>query len=130
MKSILDEFKEFINKGNIVELAVALIIGLKIKDVIDSLVNAIIMPIVGAIVGKPSFDDLHVKLGDGIVQYGLFINALLNFLIVAAAVFLLVKAYNSFKAKMSKPAAEEAPALDEKDLLVQIRDLLAQQNRT
>lgn len=129
MKNLLDEFKEFINQGNIIELAVAFIIGLKIKDVIDSLVNAIIMPIIGAIFGKPSFDDLHFTIGDGVVQYGVFINALLNFLIVAAAVFLLVKGYNTLKAKVSKPAAEEAPELDEKDLLVQIRDLLAQQRQ-
>jgi len=124
VSALLEDFKKFINKGNIVELAVGLIIALKIKDVIDSMVKDIIMPVVGAIFGKPSFDDLHFKLGDGVVTYGLFINALLNFLIVAAALFAIVKVYESFK-KKEDPAAD----VSEKDVLVEIRDLLAAQSR-
>lgn len=130
MKKLLDEFKDFINQGNIIELAVAFILGLKIKDVIDALVNAIIMPIVGAIFGKPSFDDLTLKIGKGVIAYGTFINAVLNFLIVAAAIFAMVKIYETLRDRARRPG-EEAPAEpDEKDLLVQIRDLLAQQNRS
>ncbi len=126
MKNLLNEFKEFINRGNIIELAVAFILGLKIKDVVDSLVNAIVMPIVGAIAGKPSFDDLTLKIGKGVVSYGLFINAVLNFLIVAAAVFALVKVYEGLRGRVRKPGEEAAPEPDEKQLLTEIRDLLAE----
>lgn len=126
MKSLLEEFKEFINRGNIVELAVAFIIGLQIKQVIDSLVADVIMPIVGAVVGKPSFADLKFDLGDGVVTYGAFLTVVVNFLIIAFVVFLLVKAYQGLLDKVRKPAEAAAEEPDEKQLLTEIRDLLAQ----
>lgn len=123
MKNVLQEFKDFINQGNLVEMAVGIIIGLKVKDLVDALVNGIIMPIVGAIFGKATFNDLTLKIGDGVILYGTFITAAVNFILVALVVFFLVKAYNAMK----RPKAEEAAGPDEIELLTQIRDSL--QNR-
>jgi large conductance mechanosensitive channel len=90
-QSLLSQFKEFALRGDLLDLAVAFIIGLAFKAVVDALVNNVIMPIVGAVAGKPSFDDLTFRIGDGVVKYGLFINAIVNFLIIAATLFVIVK---------------------------------------
>lgn len=120
---MLKEFKEFIAEGNIMEVAVAFIMGLAIKAVIDSLVNDVIMKIIGAIVGKPSFADLTFKIGDGVVTYGNFITEVINFVIIAFVLFLMLKAYNAMvNLKGAKP--EEATEADEVQLLTEIRDAL------
>ena len=128
MKKLLEEFRDFINQGNLIELAVAFILGLAIKSVIDSLVNDVVMPVVGAIFGKPSFDALTLKIGDGVVFYGRFLSAIVNFLIIAVVIFFMVKIYEKL-VSLKGPKAEEAKEQDEKDVLIEIRDLLAQQNR-
>ena len=120
---MLKEFKEFISEGNIMEVAVAFIMGLAIKGVIDSFVDDVIMKIIGAIVGKPSFRDLTFKLGDGVVTYGNFLTVVVNFLIIAAVLFLMLKAYNKMVA-MKGPKPEEAAEADELQLLTEIRDAL------
>ena len=88
MKTFLADFRKFVMRGNIVDLAVAVIIGVAFNAVIQSLVNDIVSPIIGAFFGKPNFDDLTFKLGDGVIRYGAFITALINFLIIA---FVLVR---------------------------------------
>ena len=87
MSNLLSDFKKFIMQGDLVSLAVAIIIGLAFKTLVDSLVNDVIMPFVGAIFGKPSFGALTLKIGDGVIHYGSFVNAIINFLIIAATVF-------------------------------------------
>lgn len=96
-KGILTEFKEFALEGNVLELAVAFILGLYFKQVVDALVNGIILSFVSAVFGEPSFDDLTFNVGDGVVLYGTFITAIVTFLIVAAALFLMVKALDTAK---------------------------------
>ena len=128
MKKLLEEFRDFINQGNLIELAVAFILGLAIKSVIDSLVNDVVMPVIGAIFGKPSFDALTLKIGDGVIFYGRFLSAIVNFLIIAVVIFFMVKIYEKL-VSLKGPKAEEAKEQDEKDVLIEIRDLLAQQNR-
>jgi large conductance mechanosensitive channel len=91
-KGILQEFKEFALEGNVLELAIAFILGLYFKQIIDALVNGVILPFVSAIFGKPSFDDMTFSVGDGIVKYGTFLTAIVTFLIVALALFAIVKA--------------------------------------
>jgi large conductance mechanosensitive channel len=86
------------------------------------------MPIIGAIFGKPSFDALTLKIGDGVVFYGRFLSAIINFLIIAVVIFFMVKIYEKL-VSLKGPKAEEAKEQDEKDVLIEIRDLLAQQNR-
>ena len=123
MNNLWTDFKKFVMQGDLVAVAVGLILALAFKQVVDALVDFILMPIVGAIFGKPSFDELTFKLGDGVVQYGAFITILINFLIVAATLFVVVKVYEAMKARRSP--AEKAEDPTELDVLTEIRDLLA-----
>ena len=123
MNNLWNDFKKFVMQGDLVAVAVALILALAFKQVVDALVDFILMPIVGAIFGKPSFDELTFELGDGVVQYGAFITILINFLIVAATLFVVVKVYEAMKARRSP--AEKAEDPTELDVLTEIRDLLA-----
>lgn len=120
---MIQEFKDFISKGNLLELAVALIMALAIKAVIDALVNGILMPIIGIVVGKSSFSDLVLKIGDGRILYGAFLSEVINFLIIAFVVFMMLKFYNRLVSlKGTKEAEADAP--DELQLLTEIRDAL------
>jgi large conductance mechanosensitive channel len=138
---MLKEFKEFISKGNVLELAVGLIMATYFGAIVKSLVNDMIMPAVGNLLGGVDFNDMkhvlteEVLAADGTVQtaevairYGTFINNIIVFIIVAFSVFLVVKAYNNMKKRMEKkkeeePAAPPAPSKEEV-LLTEIRDLL------
>ncbi len=139
----MKEFKKFISKGNVMEMAVGLIMATYFGAIIKSLVNDIIMPPIGKMLGNVDFAELSYVIqpevvesadgvGDGIaevaINYGLFINAIITFLIVAFSIFMVVKAYNKMKAKLEK-VEEEAPASPpepskEEILLTEIRDLL------
>ena len=117
------EFKDFISRGSVVDLAVGIVIGAAFTAVINSFVQDVLTALIGAIVGKPNFNDLTFHVGDGVVSYGRFITAVINFLIIAFALFLVIRAINS----MRRPA--EGPAVTEKDVLIEIRDLLAENER-
>ncbi len=127
----LDEFKKFAMKGNMVDMAVGIIIGAAFGKIVSSLVNDIIMPPIGLLLGGMNFTDLTVVLKAATEakpavtwNYGNFIQVAIDFLIVAFAVFLLVKAINSAKKKEeAAPAAPPAPTKDQ-TLLTEIRDLL------
>lgn len=124
---ILKEFKDFITRGNLIELAVAFIIAAAFGAVITALVGNIIMPLIAAIFGQPSFDQLTATVNDAVIPYGTFLTALVNFLLIAAAVFFfIVKPYNMWKARAAQ-AAEAAPAepAEEIVLLREIRDRLS-----
>jgi large conductance mechanosensitive channel len=139
------EFKEFAIKGNVMDLAVGVIIGGAFGKIIDSVVKDLVMPIVSAIIGQPDFSNLYVVLKgnvpDGtalekareipetaIFAYGNFLTVALNFLLLAIVVFLLVKGINSLKRKEeAKPSAPAAPSKEEV-LLTEIRDLLKAKN--
>jgi len=120
MKGFMDEFKKFISRGSVLDLAVGIVIGLAFTTVINSFVDDILNAFIGAIFGEPNFNDLTFAIGDGVVRYGSFITALINFVIIAFALFLVVKAFNRLRTK-----EEKAPDKTEKDVLVEIRDLLA-----
>ncbi len=105
----ISEFKTFILRGNVIDLAVGVIIGAAFQAIVNSLVNDIIMPVVGIILGKINFADLAVEIGDATITYGNFITAIINFLIMAFVIFCIVKCINKISAKAKKPA-EEAPA--------------------
>ena len=122
---MIKEFKEFINKGNVMDMAVGVIIGAAFGAIITSLVNDIIMPVVGMITGGVDVTNLSVKVGEATLTYGNFIQAIINFLIIAIAIFLMVKAVNKLTRKKEK---EEKPAKpDDVKLLEEIRDLLKKQ---
>ena len=116
MKKFLQEFKDFINQGNVMDLAVAVVIGAAFTAIVNSAVSDLIMPIVGAFTGGVDFSDMKLYLplgaGDSAIAYGSFINAVIQFVIIAFVVFLMVKALNKARslAKHGKQAQEkEAP---------------------
>jgi large conductance mechanosensitive channel len=135
---MLQEFKKFIMRGNVLDLAVAVIIGAAFGAVVSSLVNDILMPPIGMLMGGVDFSNLFINLSGGsyatlaaaqdagaaVIRYGVFLNTFINFLIVAFAIFMVVKAAASMqKKKEEAPAAPPAPSTEEK-LLGEIRDLL------
>ena len=120
MQRLVKEFKEFIQRGNVLDLAVAFVLGVAFAAVINSFVNDIINPLIGAIVGKPDFTDLTLTIGDAEVRYGAFLTVLITFVTVAFALFLVVKAFN-----VARQKPEPEAAVTEKDVLMEIRDLLA-----
>ncbi len=120
---MLKEFKAFLMRGNVMDLAVAVIIAGAFGAIVTSLVNDIFMPIIGTIVGK-SFATLSMEINGVNVQYGLFIQAVVNFVIIGAVIFAVVKAAAKMdKKKVEAPAAPPAPTADQL-LLTEIRDLL------
>jgi large conductance mechanosensitive channel len=100
---VLKEFKKFALRGNVVELAVAVILGLAFNTVVQSFANDILMALIGGIFGQPNFSTLSVQVGGAIVTYGAFINAVVNFLLIAFALFLVVKAMNRLSGKEDQP---------------------------
>ena len=129
---MIKEFKEFISRGNVVDLAVGVIIGGAFGKIVSSLVDNIIMPLVGMIIGGIDFSNLVLKIGNAKVEYGLFIQNVVDFLIVAFCIFMFVKAINkvSEKAKKKEDKKDEAPKKsDETVLLEEIRDLIKKENK-
>ena len=125
MKKFFAEFKEFAIKGNMLELAVGVIIGGAFNTVVKSIVENIFMPIVGMLMGGYNFSELSLTVGEASIQYGAFIQNVLNFLITAFCLFLVIKSINRFKRKKEEPV-EEAPAEKSADILLleEIRDTL------
>lgn len=118
------EFKAFAMKGNVLDLAVAVIIGGAFGKIVTSLVNDVIMPLVGLLMGGVDFSGLQLQVGSEAIKYGAFIQSVVDFLIIAFSIFLVVKAANSRK-KKEAPVPEQAPVpSDEVVLLAEIRDLL------
>jgi len=122
--SFVSEFKEFAMKGSLMDMAVGIIIGAAIGKVVGALVDNILMPLIGTVMGGVDFSALAMKVGEASIGYGAFIQALIDFIIVAFVIFMLLRMMN----KMKK-AEEEAPAEPAEDvaLLTEIRDLLKKQ---
>lgn len=144
-KSIIAEFKEFISKGNVMDMAVGVIIGSAFTKIVNSIVSDIITPALGLLTGNIDFADLKVVLSEAVmdgetvvkeelaIRYGVFLDALINFFLIAICVFAMVKVINTIKNKAEElkkkeeeeKAVEEAPAPDPQlELLTEIRDLL------
>jgi len=134
---MLQEFKKFISRGNVIELAVGLILATYFGAIVKSLVDDIIMPPIGYLIAGIDFSDLKIKIADRMltdgtmqavtINYGVFINSIITFLIVSFSIFLIVKAYNNVLKRGEKEAvAPPAPTTQEK-LLMEIRDLLKEQ---
>lgn len=120
--STIREFKQFISKGNVIDLAVGVIIGSAFGKIVSSMVNDILMPLIGIIIGGLNFSSLHVKIGEATIQYGSFIQNVIDFLIVAACIFLFIKIISKFNKKKDK--VEEVKQDEQIVLLTEIRDLL------
>ncbi len=116
----LHEFRDFINRGNVIDLAVGIIIGAAFTGIVNSLVGDLIMPIIGMITGGLDFSGLTITVGEAALTYGNFIQAVFNFLIVAFAVFWMVKAVNRFRQKEEEKPSEPAAPTTEEKLLTEI----------
>ena len=124
----IKEFKEFAMKGNVMDMAVGVIIGGAFGKIVSSLVDDVLMPAIGMLTGNVDFTQLSLKIGDGekaaVLNYGTFIQNVIDFLIIAFCIFLIIKAMNKImKKKEEEPAPEPEPSNEEK-LLGEIRDLL------
>jgi large conductance mechanosensitive channel len=123
---MLKEFRDFLMRGNLVELAVAFVMGLAFAALINSFVNDLIMPIIAMVIGKPDFSDLTFTINDAIFRYGAFITASITFVATAAAIFFfVVKPMSAIMARMKKPE-DEAVADEERrhqELLAAVRDI-------
>ena len=121
MKNMLKEFKEFLSQGDIVTIAVGLVLALTFKSVIDTLLEAVIYPIIAAIFGKHDLSAIGFDIGDSRISIGLVLNALIDLVVIGFILFLILKAWERVKPR--KPAAAESTAT-ELELLTQIRDEL------
>jgi large conductance mechanosensitive channel len=138
---MLNEFKAFAMRGNVVDMAVGIIIGAAFGKIVSSFVADVIMPPIGMLMGGMDFSNLFVDLsgaghasvaaaveaGAPIIKYGVFINTLLDFVIIAFAIFMVIKGLNSMKKKEEEKPAEPPKPSAEETLLTEIRDLLAKQ---
>ncbi|WP_321148858.1 large-conductance mechanosensitive channel protein MscL [Aeromonas jandaei] len=135
--SLIQEFKAFASRGNVIDMAVGIIIGAAFGKIVSSFVGDVIMPPIGLILGGVDFSDLAVtlKAAEGsapavVIAYGKFIQTIIDFLIISFAIFMGLKAINTLKKKQEEEAAAPAAPTKEQELLTEIRDLLkAQQER-
>ncbi len=126
---MIKEFKEFIKRGNVLDLAVGVIVGGAFSSIVTSLVNNILTPLLGIVLGGIDFSSLSITIQDANIQYGMFIQSVIDFLIVAFCIFLIVKAINKLthfekKKEIVEEKKEEAKQVTEMELLEEIRDLL------
>ena len=128
---LFDEFKAFVMRGNVVDLAVGVIIGGSFGKIVTSLVNDIFMPIIGMILGNVDFTSLEIKLGEPVegaeqaaIRYGMFIQEIVNFLIIALCIFMVIKVINKMQKKKEEAPAPAPEPTKEEVLLTEIRDAL------
>lgn len=128
---LVDEFKAFVMRGNVVDMAVGVIIGGAFSKIVTSLVNDIFMPIIGMVLGNVDFTSLEIKLGEPVegaqqaaIRYGMFIQEIVNFLIIAFCIFMVIKLINKAKKKKDEEPAPAPEPTKEEVLLTEIRDAL------
>ena len=139
MANFIQEFKDFAMRGNVMDMAVGVIIGGAFGKIVSSLVDDVLMPLIGKLTGGVSFTDLFVNLGEGefktlaeakeagaaVLAYGQFLQNILDFLIIAFCIFLMIKGMNNLTKKKEEPAPEAPAGPTQEELLTEIRDLLA-----
>ncbi len=123
MKKFFDEFKKFIERGNVIDLAVGVLIGGAFSKIVSSLVNDLFMPLIGVLIGGHDFTNLVLKVGDAQIRYGSLIQNIVDFLIIAFCIFIFISIINKFFGKKEE-VKEVAKKSDEVVLLEEIRDLL------
>jgi large conductance mechanosensitive channel len=128
VREFLTDFRKFVLRGNLVEIAVAFILALYFKDVVDRFTNGIVLAFIAAIFGQPSFESITIHVGDGALLVGAFLNAVINFVLVAFVLFIVIKLYEVAKEHFVREAEDE-PLTQEAELLSEIRDLIAAQQR-
>ena len=121
---MLKEFQEFMQRGNVIDLAVAVVIGAGFSAIVNSLVNDIIMPLIGLIIGGIDFSGLAFQVGEAVFAYGNFIQAVINFMLIAFAMFLIVRTYNRLRSQEEETPETPPEPSDEVKLLEDIRNIL------
>lgn len=129
MKKIIKEFKEFIDRGSVVDLAIGVVIGSAFGKIVTSLVNDIIMPIIGVILGGIDFTNLTLHFRDATITYGNFLQNIIDFLIVSFCIFIFVKAINSLTRNRKETKGKKVTKTNEEVLLEEIRDLLKKKTK-
>ena len=129
MKKLLNEFKEFISRGNVIDMAVGVVIGSAFSKIVTSLVNDIIMPLVGIVIGGLDFTALSIKIKDSEILYGSFIQNIVDFLIIAACIFTVIKIMNKFKKQKKEEEPKPVETPEDIKLLTEIRDLLKKETK-
>lgn len=132
MKKFIEEFKAFAMQGNVLDLAVGVVIGGAISKIVTSLVENIITPFIGIITGGTDISGLMIEFGNAQFKYGAFLQSIIDFLIIALSIFAFIKLINGIKSKIvtEEEVVEEAPALTtSEELLVEIRDLLSKEKK-
>ena len=123
IKKGANDFKKFISRGNVVDMAVGVIVGGAFGKIVTSLVNDIIMPLIGVILGGLNFTDLSIKVGSAVIKYGVFIQTIIDFLIISLCIFVMIKLFEKLKTK-EETKEEKLKKSDEVILLEEIRDIL------
>jgi len=124
MQSFLNEFKTFAMRGNVIDLAVAVVIGAAFGKIVSSLVDTIVTPLMGLLLGGINFSALAFSVGDASIQYGAFIQSIVDFVIIAFVIFVAVRGINALKKKEEESPSEPPKPSKEEELLTEIRDLL------
>jgi large conductance mechanosensitive channel len=124
VRDLITEFRKFIMKGNLIELAVAFILALFFTAVVTTFTNGIVLAFVAAIFGEQNFDDIVWTINDSDILIGQFLNAVINFVLVGFVLFLIIKAYDAAKARFIASGEEPEPLTRSEELLEEIRDLL------
>lgn len=131
MKKEASEFKKFISRGNVVDMAVGVIVGGAFGKIVTSLVNDIITPLIGIIIGGLDFSNLTLEIGNSKVAYGSFIQTIIDFLIIAICIFTMVRLFEKLKHEEKKEKVEETPKKSEDIVLLEeIRDLLKEKQKS
>lgn len=121
---MIKEFKKFISRGNVIDMAVGVIIGSAFGKIVSSLVDNVLMPFIGILIGGINFTSLTLKINDAVISYGIFLQSIIDFLIIAASIFFMTKVLNRFDKKKKEAVKVEVKKTDEVLLLEEIRDLL------
>lgn len=129
-KGFINEFKAFIKRGNVLDLAVGVIIGGAFSKIISSVVDDMLMPLLGVVIGGIDFTELTLEVGDATIKYGNFLQNVIDFLIVAFCIFVFIKLINAFTRKEEKKEEPKAPKPSNEELLLtEIRDLLKEDKK-
>lgn len=127
MKQFFIDFKNFAMKGNILDMAIGVVMGTAFTAIVNSLVKDVFTPIISALTGVANFENLNFKLGEAIINYGNFLNAIISFIIVAFSIFCMIKVMSRLMKEKQKEETKETPKPSrEEELLSEIRDLLKQ----
>lgn len=119
----VNDFKKFISRGNVVDMAVGVIVGGAFGKIVSSLVNDILMPLIGILLGGLNFSDLSVEVGNANIKYGIFVQTIIDFLIISFSIFVMIKLFERFK-KKEEPEQKNNEKSEEVKILEQIRDIM------